>query len=200
MSDEDWWERWYRKMRWPSFRSGFTDIDDIFREMEEMMQKEFSELSRKAPEDLVREQKLPDGTKVKRWGPFVYGYSVTLDPDGRPKMKEFGNIKPGAKYGRPSIEIKEKREPLTDVISTNVQIEVLVELPGVEKKDIKLHGTEQSVTISVDTPQRKYFKEVHLPAKVSPRKAKSIYKNGVLIVKLPKKQKEKTEGELINVE
>ncbi|NIQ05631.1 MAG: Hsp20/alpha crystallin family protein, partial [Candidatus Korarchaeota archaeon] len=53
-----------------------------------MMEKEFDMLSKKAPKDLVQEKTLPDGTKVKRWGPFVYGYSVTVGPDGKPEVKE----------------------------------------------------------------------------------------------------------------
>ena len=26
-------------------------------------------------------------------GPFVYGYSMTIGPDGNPGVKEFGNVK-----------------------------------------------------------------------------------------------------------
>lgn len=199
MSDEDWWSRWFRRRRWPSFR-GFADIDEVFKEMEEMMEREFKELSTKAPRDLIRERKLPDGTKVKEWGPFVYGYSVTIGPDGKPKVREFGNVKPETRMGRPRIDIKEKREPLTDVMTTNGEVKVIIELPGVEKKDIKLHGTENSLTISVDTPQRKYHKEVELPAIVDPAKAKSSYKNGVLEVTLQKRKEEKPKGEPINIE
>ncbi len=164
-----------------------------------MMEKEFDMLSKKAPKDLVQEKTLPDGTKVKRWGPFVYGYSVTVGPDGKPEVKEFGNIKPRSRFGRPRIDVKERREPLADVMTTDGEVHVVVELPGVEKKDIKLHGTESSLTISVDIPKRKYYKEVQLPTEVDPKKAKSSYKNGVLEVTLPKKKKKKPKGESIPI-
>lgn len=200
LTDEDWWSKWFRRRRWPFKATPFSDIEEAFKEMEEMMEKQFKELSRKAPEDLIREQTLPDGTKVKSWGPFVYGYTVTMGPDGKPRIREFGNIKPETRMGRPSIDIKEKREPLADVMTTNGEVKVIVELPGVEKKDIKLHGTADSLTISVDTPQRKYYKELKLPAKVDPKKAKSSYKNGVLDVTLQKKKEEKPKGESINIE
>jgi len=36
----------------------FSDLNDLFREMEEMMEREFRELSRKVPKDLVRERTL----------------------------------------------------------------------------------------------------------------------------------------------
>jgi len=73
-------------------------------------------------------------------------------------------------------------------------------LPGVEKNDIKLKGTEKTLTISVDTPRRKYYKEVELPAKVEPKNAKSTYKNGVLEVTVEKRKEEKPVGEPIRIE
>ena len=200
MSEEDWWSRWFKRGRLPFFRGGPWDIDETFREMEEMMAKEFEELSKRAPKDLIRERTLPDGTKVKSWGPFVYGYSVTVGPDGKPKVREFGNFKAETRMGKPYIDVKEKREPLADVMTTDDEVRVIVELPGVEKKDIKLSGTEEKLTISVDTPERKYFKEVELPAKIDSQKATSTYKNGVLDITVPKKKEEKPKGETINIE
>jgi len=202
LSDEE-WPTWFRRRRSPLFRGWFfEDLDEVFREMEEMMEREFKELSKRVPKDLVRERTLPDGTKVHEWGPFVYGYSITVGPDGKPQIREFGNIKPeiGPVPGRTRIGIKEEREPLVDVVSTNGEVKVIAELPGVEKNDIKLHGTENSLTISVDTPQRKYHKGIELPAKVEPKQAKSSYKNGVLEVTIPKKKEEKPKGEPIHIE
>jgi len=199
MSEKDWWSRWFKK-RQPFFRGSLWDIDKTFKEMEEMMAKEFEDLSKSAPEDLLRERTLPDGTKMKSWGPFVYGYSVTVGPDGKPKVREFGNFKAETRMGKPYMDVKEKREPLADVINTDGEVRVIVELPGVEKKDIKLSGTEDKLTISVDTPERKYFKEVELPAKVDSKKVTSKYKNGVLDVTVPKKKEEKPKGETIKIE
>jgi len=164
------------------------------------MKREFGELSKRAPRELVQERTLPDGTKVKRWGPFVYGYSVTVGPEGTPQIREFGNIKPETRMGRPQVDIKEQREPLVDVMETDNEVKVIAELPGVEKNDIKLHGTDSTFTISVDTPQRKYYKEVPTPAKIDPKKAKSSYKNGVLEVTVPRAKEEKPKGEPIEIE
>ncbi len=200
MSEEDWWSKWFGRKRWPFFGGSFRDIDGLFRDMEEMMEREFGELSKRAPRDLVRERTLPDGSKVKQWGPFVYGYSVTVGPDGKPQVREFGNIKPETRMGRPRVNIKEQREPLVDVMETDGEVKVLAELPGVEKKDITLHGTENTLNISVDTPQRKYYKEVETPAKIEPKQAKSSYKNGVLEITVPKKKEEKPKGETIEIE
>src|SRR5512135_1630305 len=157
--DEDYPE-WFRRRRKDPF---FGDIDRMFQEMEKMMEEEFKNFTENVPKDYVKERKLPDGSTVKEFGPFVYGYSMKIGPDGKPEIQEFGNLKKGLK-GLP--QVKEEREPLVDIVETNIEIRVVAELPGVEKRDIKLHGTEDSLEISVDTPQNKYFKEVQLPVKV----------------------------------
>jgi len=98
------------------------------------------------------------------------------------------------------MDVKEKQEPLVDVMDADGEVRVIIELPGVKKEDIKLSGTADKLTISVDTPQRKYFKEVELPAKVDSKKATSKYNNGVLDITVPKKKEEKTKSETIKIE
>jgi len=72
----------------------FGDIDDMLRDIEEMMNKELKEFTSRVPKDYVRERKLPDGRKIRELGPFVYGYSMTIGPDGKPVIREFGNVQP----------------------------------------------------------------------------------------------------------
>ncbi|RLI20770.1 Hsp20/alpha crystallin family protein [Candidatus Bathyarchaeota archaeon] len=195
--DEDYPDWFRRRRRFPFFRSWlFEDIDEMFREFERMIEREMKEITSRIPKEYVRERKLPDGSIVREWGPFVYGYSITIGPDGKPQIREFGNVQP-TRFGP---RIKEEREPLVDVYTTNGEVKVIAELPGVNKEDIQLHGTEDTLTISVDTPERKYYKEVNLPAKVDPKGAKTSYKNGVLEVTLPKKEDKKPKGEPIKIE
>jgi len=174
--------------RMPGF--GFT-FDDLDRIMEDMLR----EMSSRMPDRLVRERKLPDGSTVREMGPIIYGYSMKVGPDGKPEIREFGNVRPrrGAPiFGAPErgLEIMEKREPLTDVIDERDIIRVVAEVPGVDKSDIKLRGAERTLTISVDTEQRKYHKAVELPEEVDPESAKASYRNGVLEVTLKKRGKE----------
>lgn len=195
MSDDypDWFKR---RRRYPFFRSWFfEDVDKMFHEMEKMMEEEFKTFTSKVPKDYVRERKRSDGTTVREWGPFVYGYSVKIGPHGKPEIREFGNVKP-SRFGP---QVKEEREPLVDIIDTDGEVHIVAELPGVEKNDVKLQGTENTLTISVDTPQHKYYKEVELPANVNVKEAKTQYKNGVLEVTLPKTKEEK-KGEPINID
>jgi HSP20 family protein len=187
---------WFKKRRTPAKDPFFGNIDEMFKEMERMMDEELKDFTEKVPKEYVKERKLPDGSTVKELGPFVYGYSMKIGPDGKPEVQEFGNIKKGLK-GPP--EVKEEREPLVDIVENEKEVRVVVELPGVEKTDIKLHGTEDSIDISVDKPQNKYYKEVQLPVKVRVKEATSTYKNGVLEVVLPKVEPAKSKGEPIDI-
>ncbi len=74
----------------------------------------------------------------------------------------------------------------------------MAEIPGVDKKDIKVSATERSVSIRCDTPERKYRRDVELPSEVDVSGAKSAYKNGILEIIFKKKRKES--GVNINIE
>lgn len=199
MPSEDDFPEWFRTRRSPFFKNwGFEDVDKMFEDMEKMIEHEFKSFTSSIPKDYVREHKLPDGSVKKEWGPFVYGYSVKIGPDGKPDIREFGNVKP-TRRGLPQVQ--EEREPLVDMIEADGEVQVVAELPGVDKKDIKLSGTEDSLTIEVESPDRKYYKEVKLPTKVKVREAKTRYKNGVLEVTFPKHEDEKhPKGEPINID
>ena len=114
--------------------------------------------------------------------PFVYGFSMSVGSDGKPVIREFGNVEPTAK----GPLLKEEREPLVDVMDEGREVVVVTELPGVEKDEIKLEATERSLKISVDSAKRRYLKELDLGHLVDPRSAKATYKNGVLEVRLLK--------------
>jgi HSP20 family protein len=177
MSDEEGsfpeWSR--RKWRGP-FSDWFQDFERSFEEMFQGME---------LPKELIRERKLPDGATVKEMGPFVYGYSFSVGPDGKPVIREFGNVKPSissSTFGapRPKLAVKDEREPLVDTIVSEDTVKIVAELPGVEKSDIALECDGRSLTLKVDTEKRRYYKRLDLPAEVDPDTSKANYKNGVL--------------------
>lgn len=186
----------------PFFRGGFfEDFDETMREMDALMEDMVKDFETKVPQNLIRERKLPDGGVVKEMGPFVYGYSFSVGPDGKPQFREFGNIRPTRELGtaRPTLSVHGEREPLVDVIPSDEEIKVVAELPGVEKSDIQLNVSEDSMSISVDTETRKFRKDLDLPLNVNPDSANASYKNGVLEVAL-KVQKEKPKGKSVGIE
>ena len=75
----------------------------------------------------------------------------------------------------------------------------MAELPGVDKENIELYLTDNVLTISVNTPERRYHKKLELPAEIDRNSVKSTYKNGILETKMTKKEK-KEKGTKINIE
>jgi HSP20 family protein len=78
-------------------------------------------------------------------------------------------------------------------------IKIIAEVPGVEKQDIQVNCSERSMTISVDTPERKYYKELELPADVDPETSRASYKNGVLEV-IVRKTRPRVKGREVKID
>jgi len=180
--DMSWWRR-RRRPRWSDF------FDEIFEEFERMEE----ELFRRFWEELPSWREMEESVKV--YGPYVYGFSISIGPDGKPVVREFGNVRP-TRFGPRFVE---EREPLVDVAEEDDEVVVVAELPGVEKEDIELNATERELVISVDTEKRKYYKRLELPAEVDPKSAKASYRNGILEVRLKKIRPER-KGERIKIE
>lgn len=194
MSDEyDWFDWWRRRRYFRPFWDLELEIEKMFEELEKWM-KEIMDPRRM--EEISKEIEKKGG-KTYVYGPFVYGYTITIGPDGRPIIREFGNVR--KERGRPIVS--EEREPVTDVIETDEEIVVVAELPGVEKNkiDVKIEGDNKLIIKASDT-NRRYRKEVDLPAPVDPSSSKASYKNGILEITLKKKKKPETEGTRINIE
>ena len=193
------WDDWFKRFK---DRRGlfFPEIDRMIEEMEKEMAESFRDMENIMPRDMVRVRRLPDGSVRREYGPFVYGYSVKIGPDGKPIIREFGNLKPGmGGEGQPPLNLQDQREPLIDVIEEDETIKVVAELPGVNKDKIKLYITERSLTIDVDSPEKRYHKELELPVEIDEASARSTYKNGVLETTLTKR-KPKGRGKPIKIE
>jgi HSP20 family protein len=193
------WDDWFKRFR---ERRGlfFPEIDRMIEEMEREMAETFRDMESRMPSDMVRVRRLPDGSVRREYGPFVYGYSVKIGPDGKPVVREFGNIKPGIPgEGRPPLNLRDQREPLVDIIEEDEEIRVIAELPGVDKSDIRLSVTESSLTIDVDAPERRYFKELELPADIDETTVKSTLRNGILETTM-RKRKRRGGGTQVKIE
>src|ERR687895_2755622 len=125
---------WFRRFLGGSSRArgqfGFDDMfrgfEEMRREMERQFEEQFKNFQSTVPKDLVREYDTPEGSKVREVGPIIYGYSMTIGPDGKPNVREFGNIKSpfsgrgGLFEQQPSLSAE--REPLVDISSTNKEV------------------------------------------------------------------------------
>ena len=204
MEPYDWFKRVF-----PSRRGGWGlgSFDDVFRGLEEMqreMDKELEDMKKNLPKDLVREYKTPEGGKVQEVGPLVYGYSMTIGPDGKPKVREFGNVKRpagfGFGFGSSKPKIVGEIEPLIDVATTDKEVKVTVEIPGVAKDKIKIDVYDSTVEVKSEDPQRKYHKIIDLPLDANIETAKSKYINGILEITFDKKKETKPKGKQIKID
>src|SRR6476469_1894245 len=164
------------------------------------MEREFEGIEKRIPKDLVREYNTPEGGKVREVGPFVYGYSMTIGPDGRPKVREFGNIKPSSRGfggGMTRPEISGEMEPLVDVTTTDKEVKVVVEMPGIPKDNIRINVHDGTLEVKSEDLQRKYHRTIEIPPETDIETAKSGYNNGILEITF--KKKEQTKGTTIKV-
>ncbi len=92
----------------------------------------------------------------------VYGFRIRTMGGGKPVIETFGNVKETAKG--PVVE--EVREPIVDVFDEKDHILVIAELPGIPEDKIKVEVSGDILNLSASNTDRKYAKEVLLPAKV----------------------------------
>lgn len=115
----------------------------------------------------------------------VYGVSIRTGLGKEPKVETFGNIRE-SKRGHIIVDV---REPLIDVFDEGDDIIIIAEMPGIDEKDVKIDVKGDILTISAETGDRKYNREVLLPAMVSESGIESTYKRGVLELRLKKTKK-----------
>jgi HSP20 family protein len=207
---------WFKRF----FGSGFgMDMFRAFDEMQREMQRlseQFNDFQSTAPKELIREYETKEGDKVREVGPIVYGYSMTIGPDGKPHIREFGNLRPfgkgmmgkrGGGFGSSASgfgfgpEITAEREPLSDVTTTDKEVKVVLEMPGIKKEDIKINAYDSQIEIlTADASQRKYHKTIELPEQADIETARSTYNNGILEVTFDKKNESKPQGKQIKID
>jgi len=129
-------------------------------------------------------------------GPFYYGYTMTVGPDGRPVVKEYGNVKPGL------VPTSDTREPLVDTLVDDKEklVRLIAEMPGVEKKDVKIVVDGKIVNIDAERGDKKYHVKVPIEQKVDENSVKASYKNGILEIIFKQLAEEKPKGKTVEVE
>ena len=111
----------------------------------------------------------------------IFGFSIKTLGQDQVKVEPFGNIR--ETQAGPVVE--EVREPIVDVLDEGDQVRVIAEMPGVEEADIK-HVIKGDILTLDAEGDRKYHKEVLLPAPVKEEDAKVSYNNGILELRLTK--------------
>lgn len=172
----------------------FREDEDIFRNMfnDNRIRDLFND--DRVMDDIKKmaEEMMKMFTTAQPGKPVVHGYKIMFGPDGKPQIEDFGNRSIKSPQGQPAIS--EEIEPLTDIIEGKNDVAITVEIPGVEKDDIDLVATEDTLEIKVDAPKRKYRKLIDLPCNVKTKSTKATYKNGILDIVLEKKEKKRDDS------
>lgn len=156
---------------WRRMSRQFMDIEDIFDDLKET-------------------------SNLQTFGPYYYGYTMTMGSDGKPVVKEFGNVKPNL------LPTSDVREPFVDVLLDDKEkvLKLVAEMPGVEKKDIKIVVEGRTVSLDAVHAQKKYHAKVPIRHKVDEDSVRATYANGILEVSFKLKEEDKPKGKTVEVE
>ncbi len=126
----------------------------------------------------------------------------------------FNNMMEAPSRGRRSLFDEGMWAPAVDLIDKKDKLVAKVELPGVEKKDVKLSLNDSNLTIQgemkkdEETEKEDYYyreraygnysRTISLPTEVDKENIKAKFKNGILEITMPKKPEVKPKE--INIE
>jgi HSP20 family protein len=165
----------------------FNDINREFAEAEDMLNRMFRTVREIGPTKAVTAEY-----------PYYYGYQLTIGPDGKPKIREFGNVRPAAKG---LVEQTGVRQPLVDTLLNEKENTLIVtaEMPGVDKENIRVNLAGRYVTIRAEKGDKKYHTDIPVNVDIEDS-AKAVYTNGILELKIKLKESSKPKGKAIKVE
>ncbi|HEX5979277.1 MAG TPA: archaeal heat shock protein Hsp20 [Nitrososphaeraceae archaeon] len=171
---------------WKFSRGILEDIDKEFAEAENMLNRMFRTVREMEPSAVAN-------------FPYYYGYQITVGPDGKPKVREFGNVRPAA---RGLVEQSGIREPLVDTAINEKENALIItaEMPGVTKQDIKVNVADEFVSIHAEQGEKKYHTDIPVNVQLDDSSAKATYSNGILELKIKLKQAPKLKGKEVKVE
>src|SRR5215218_7136600 len=140
----------------------FENIDREFAEAEEMLNRMFRTIRESGRSEMAVQ------------GPYYYGYQITVGPDGKPHVREFGNVKPSS---RGLVEQSGVREPLVDTTLDEKEntLTITAEMPGVTKQDIRVNIAEDHVSIRAEKGEKKYHTDIPVDVTLDEAPAKATY-------------------------
>ncbi|MBW1990429.1 MAG: Hsp20/alpha crystallin family protein [Deltaproteobacteria bacterium] len=122
---------------------------------------------------------------------------------------------PPLSLNRPFASPEKWLRPTLDIAATDKEYAVSVELPGVDKDDVRVEVADETLCIFGRKEQKKEDKQkdyyrmersygsfqrvLHLPEDADPEGIKANFKNGVMKLSIPRKQSEKARSRQIEV-
>jgi len=173
---------------WPSIdkSSEPTNVNDLslleelrrrIKEVQDLLKKRFGDVVRFDYD--IRVRSLVDEREIRiARGSFFKKLDMSVAGGVKSKVRETTSYK----------QVRDMKKPPIDVIDCGDHLEVVIEIPGVDERDVKLRVKEDRLSLSTaEGSERKYSAEVILPSKVEPSPFERKYHNGILRVKFRKK-------------
>ncbi len=143
--------------------------------------------------DLVAEMMEHSRTETQRSGEFqvkgmgkrmrgVYGFSIRTGIGGMPQVERFGHVRATEN----SPDLAEVREPLVDIFDEGNEVVLIAEIPGVDVGDISIEVVGDILLLETKG-ERRYAREILLPAAVEANSLHKTYRNGILELRLVKR-------------
>jgi len=158
-----------------SGRRSSRGLGGIFKGLTELIET-LGELAEKG-EELSRR-----GEGVEKEIKGVYGFSVKVGlGDTGIEVKPFGNIHKDETTGESVVE--GVREPLVDVFEEEDHTLIVAEMPGIGAEDVHLEVRDDVLILDAQKGDKKYQKEILLPASFPREKMQVSCNNGVLEIR-----------------
>jgi HSP20 family protein len=146
----------------PAKTNNFSEINKLIAKFLQDATKDFSKSS--------------DINKIKE--PIIYRFNVRVGANGRPSIESFGNVRPTEQ----KVSMAEKKAPLVDTIERTNDITVIAEMPGTDKKNIKITAAHNELTIEAKSKGARYSRKVRLNGTINPNSGIAKFRNGILEV------------------
>ena len=114
----------------------------------------------------------------------VYGFTMRTglgEQQDRVRVEPFGNIKRDKDTGETVVQ--EIREPLVDIFEEEDCTLLVIEMPGIETKDIRLDVKDDVLAIVAEKGDKKYRKEILLKHAISMDRITMTCNNGIVEIK-----------------
>jgi HSP20 family protein len=183
---------WFRRFESRYFADDFfTDFEEIQGEIEDA----FMDIDDQDPRELMGDYETLKDVGVREFSSFVYGYSMTIEYDDKPRIRKIrtegvgsgGSSKKREGVSQLRQHIASERESLAEVNTYDKEVKVVLEMPGARKDHIKIRAYENSIEILTDHPQ--IYQVINIPQVADIKTIRSTYKNGILEIVFNKKEK-----------
>ena len=201
--------------RWLCNESNFITNDDMYAELYENVEwRKQDEITNERFEDIIlysnmsknvtRKYKSPKDRQIRKAYSLFYEYLETILGEDEKPRKEFEknarvvcNIDDNNSEADDDYDIAvfqrtscKGEDPLVEVIRSRNEVKVVIEMPLVNKKDIKVYAYDGCLEVYADNIQeRKCRHVIDIPSDVDINSGKSTYRNGILEVVFRKKMK-----------